>query len=33
MDGSNPQDVLKVIRDESGKTDKKAVYLGTRIIN
>nr|WP_321496810.1 UMP kinase [uncultured Methanolobus sp.] len=33
MDGSNPQDVLKVIRDESGKTEKKAVYLGTRIIN
>jgi uridylate kinase len=33
MDGSNPQDVLKVIRDESGKTDKKAVYLGTRITN
>ncbi|MDK2948332.1 MAG: uridylate kinase [Methanolobus sp.] len=33
MDGSNPQDVLKVIRDESGKTYKKAVYLGTRIIN
>ncbi|MBP1907832.1 UMP kinase [Methanolobus bombayensis] len=34
MDGSNPQDVLKVIRDESKKTeDKKDVYLGTRIIN
>jgi uridylate kinase len=33
MDGSNPQDVLKVIHDESGETDKKAVYLGTRIIN
>ncbi|SDF44209.1 uridylate kinase [Methanolobus vulcani] len=33
MDGSDPQDVLKAIRDENGKTDKKAVYLGTRIIN
>lgn len=33
MDGSNPQDVLKVVMQEASSTEREgAVYLGTRIV-